>query len=49
LEARRKKWFTEGAVLKISFAGEPAVDGGGPRREFFTGKTFVIRTTIIIA
>ena len=49
LEARRKKWFKEGAVLTISFAGEPAVDGGGPRREFFTGKTFVIRTTIIIA
>jgi hypothetical protein len=26
--------------LKINFAGEPAVDGGGPRREFFTGENF---------
>ena len=41
LEARRKRWFTQGAILKISFAGEPAIDGGGPRREFFTGKKFV--------
>ena len=37
-DARRKKWFTEGAMLKINFVGEPSVDGGGPRREFFTGK-----------
>ena len=41
LEARRKRWFTQGAILKISFAGEPAIDGGGPSWEFFTGKKFV--------
>ena len=38
VNARRKKWFKPEAVLKITFSGEPAVDGGGPRREFFTGK-----------
>ena len=38
VDARRKKWFKPEAVLKITFSGELAVDGGGPRREFFTGK-----------
>ena len=23
LDSKRKKWFTEGAILKINFAGEP--------------------------
>ena len=26
------------ALLRVHFGGEEAVDGGGPRREFFTGK-----------
>ena len=27
--------FDEKKHLKVTFIGEPAVDGGGPRREFF--------------
>ena len=46
LDSRRKKWFTDGGILKINFAGEPAVDGGGPRREFFTGKTCFANTVV---
>ena len=42
VDARRKKWFKPEAILKITFAGEPAVEGGGPRREFFTGECFLI-------
>jgi hypothetical protein len=46
--AQRKKWFTEGAMLKINFVGEPSVDGGGPRREFFTGNVLIPFVIIII-
>lgn len=35
--ARKKPWFKTGAALRIHFIGEPAVGGGGPSREFFTG------------
>ena len=35
--ARKKKWFHLKGSLKVTFIGEPAVDEGGPRREFFTG------------
>ncbi len=35
--ARLKKYCKPQGLLKVSFTGEPAVDGGGPRREFFTG------------
>ena len=38
VDARKRKWFAEGGNLKICFAGEPSIDGGGPRREFFTGE-----------
>ncbi len=37
-----KKWFKPEAIPKITFSGEPAVDGGGPRREFFTGECSLI-------
>ena len=38
LGARKSsKWFKPDGVLRIVFIGEPAVDGGGPRREFLTG------------
>ena len=37
MDARKKKWFKPKALLKVTFIGEPAVDDGGPRREFFTG------------
>ena len=35
--ARLKKYYKPQGLLKVSFTGEPAVDGGGPWREFFTG------------
>ena len=31
--------YTPGHTIKITFCGEPAIDDGGPRREFFSGKT----------
>ena len=39
LVARRKprRRFNPNGMLKISFIGEPAVDDGGPRREFYSG------------
>ena len=39
LAARRKprRRFNPNGMLKISFIGEPAVDDGGPRREFYSG------------
>ena len=36
-----KRPFKENAMLKVTFYGEPAVDDGGPRREFFTGTVHV--------
>lgn len=39
--ARKKKWFTHKGSLKVTFIGEPAVDEGGPRREFFSGNCCV--------
>jgi hypothetical protein len=37
--ARRKprQRFNPNGMLKVSFIGEPAVDDGGPRREFYSG------------
>ena len=35
---RKKSWFKTHAWLRVHFVGEEAVDGGGPRWEFFTGK-----------
>ena len=37
IEARKKKWFNSAQTLKVTFIGEPAIDDGGPLREFFTG------------
>ena len=28
--------FNSRQTLKVTFIGEPAIDNGGPRREFFT-------------
>lgn len=36
-EARMKNRITPNNMLKVVFVGEPAVDDGGPRREFFSG------------
>ena len=41
VNCRKKPWFKKEAWLRIHFVGEEAVDGGGPRREFFTGKLYV--------
>ena len=32
-----KRPFDVKKHLRVTFLGEPAVDGGGPRREFFMG------------
>lgn len=34
---QRSKWMDPENHLKVKFIGEPAIDDGGPRREFFTG------------
>ena len=44
LAIRKKPWFDLGKVFKVTFIGEPAIDDGGPRREFFSG---LLRLTII--
>eukprot|EP00112_Aurelia_sp_Birch-Aquarium-sp1_P008111 Seg1890.4 transcript_id=Seg1890.4/GoldUCD/mRNA.D3Y31 product="hypothetical protein" pseudo=true protein_id=Seg1890.4/GoldUCD/D3Y31 len=36
LQKRNAKWFDAKKNLKIRFIGEPAVDTGGPLREFFS-------------
>ena len=41
IEARKKKWFNSRQALKVTFIGEPAIDDGGPLREFFTGLLLV--------
>ena len=41
IEARKKKWFNSRQPLKVTFIGEPAIDDGGPLREFFTGLLLV--------
>lgn len=37
MDTRKKKWFKPKSLLKVILVGEPAVDDGGPKREFFTG------------
>ena len=37
IEERKKKWFNSRQPLKVTFSGEPAIEDGGPLREFFTG------------
>ena len=37
MDARKKKWFKPKSLIKVTFVGEPAIDDGGPKREFFTG------------
>ena len=34
---RKKPWFDLNKAFKVVFVGEPAIDDGGPRREFFLG------------
>ena len=33
----RECYCTPERILKVTFSGEPAVDSGGPKREFFAG------------
>ena len=37
----RKKRVKPQQKLKVLFLGEPAIDDGGPRREFFSGKVLL--------
>ena len=43
MDTRKKKWFKPKAMLKVTYVGEPAVDDGGPKREFFTGNFSKLR------
>ena len=38
IAARKRPWFKPEGTIRVDFIGEPAIDGGGPSREFFTGK-----------
>jgi hypothetical protein len=38
----RYRYYHPYRMLKVTFAGEPAVDDGGPRREFFAGTVDVV-------
>ena len=38
---KMRKRFNQNGMLKVTFIGEPAVDDGGPRREFFSGICFL--------
>ena len=37
LEYRKKPWVSGTKMLHVIFVGEPAIDDGGPKREFFAG------------
>ena len=37
LELVKKMWFNPKQSLKVTFIAEPAIDDGGPSREFFSG------------
>ena len=41
VDYRKKKWVNKNSSLTLVFAGEPAVDDGGPRREFFAGMCII--------
>lgn len=41
--SKHGKWFKPENHLKVNFIGEPAVDGGGPRREFLSGKVHIYK------
>ena len=34
----REKYYRPDSALKVTFSGEPAIDTGGPKREFFAGE-----------
>jgi hypothetical protein len=38
----RYRYYHPDRMLKVTFAGESAVDDGGPRREFFAGIVDVV-------
>ena len=39
--SKHSKWLNPENSLKVNFIGEPAVDGGGPKREFFCGIVYI--------
>ncbi len=38
----RYRYYEPERILKVTFAGEPAVDDGGQKREFFAGRLFIV-------
>ena len=45
---KQRKRFDRKGQLKITFIGEPAVDDGGPRREFFSGRIPYTKFCVIV-
>ena len=39
-DARKKNRIQPNNLVKVVFLGEPAIDDGGPRREFFSGMAY---------
>ena len=46
LDVAKKSWFNSARMLKVTFVGEPAIDDGGPRREFFSGLYKLLATKL---
>ena len=40
VDAHKKWWIKWDKTLDITFLDEPAVDDGGPKREFFGGELY---------
>lgn len=38
----RERYYRPDSALKVTFSGEPAIDTGGPKREFFAGEFFCL-------
>ena len=48
IDFRKKPWINKESHIAIVFVGEPAVDDGGPKREFFAGKFCVFLSFCVI-
>ena len=38
----RERYYRPECMLKVTFSGEPAIDTGGPKREFFAGESYIL-------
>ncbi|XP_068761187.1 uncharacterized protein [Montipora capricornis] len=44
----RERYYTPDRILKVTFSGEPAVDSGGPKREFFAEVLSYVETRLFV-